>query len=134
MPGGLLGLRRAPWGQSTWRRHPEEIETAFAYVFASGAKRIRFEEYLRKKCADSEEMWRPYLDLIECPVADRQFGRGTPAEASTEAELRSAIEAGPENGGYWLELGRLLAKKHDCTVEAEAAYRSEEHTSELQSL
>src|ERR1035441_8909260 len=56
--------------QSTWRGHPEEIETAFAYVLASGARRDRFEKYLRQKCADSEEVWRPFLDLIECPVAD----------------------------------------------------------------
>src|SRR5450759_5789191 len=56
--------------QSTWRGHPEEIETAFAYVLASRARRDRFEDYLRQKCADSEEMWRPYLDSMECMVPD----------------------------------------------------------------
>lgn len=50
--------------QSSWRGHPEEIETAFAYVLASGAGRDRFEDYLRQKCADIEYMWRPYLELL----------------------------------------------------------------------
>ena len=109
--------------QSTWRRHPEEIETAFAYVLASGAKRTRFEAHLRQKCADSEEMWRPYLDSMEGTVVDSKRGGGTLAEASTEAELRKAIEAEPGSGRHWRNLGRLLAQKQESASEAEAAYR-----------
>ncbi|MCX6627114.1 MAG: tetratricopeptide repeat protein [Candidatus Solibacter sp.] len=118
--------------RGTWRGHPEEIETAFAYVLASGARRDRVEDYLRQKCADSEEMWRPYLDLIECSVGDGKLA-GAPGEAksrtgedsavNTEADLRQAIEAQPENGGHWSRLGRLLAQKPERAVEAEAAYR-----------
>ena len=109
--------------QSTWRRHPEEIETAFAYVLASRARRDRFEGYLRQKCADSEAMWRPYLDLIECPVADGKLAGSTSAETGTEADLRKAIEAEPENSANWRNLGGLLAQRQECAVEAEAAYR-----------
>ena len=109
--------------QSTWRRHPEEIETAFAYVLASGARRNRFEAYLRQKCADSEEMWRPYLDSMEGTVVDAKRAGGTLAEASTEAELRKAIEAEPGNGRHWRNLGRLLAQKQESALEAEGAYR-----------
>jgi Flp pilus assembly protein TadD len=109
--------------QSTWRRHPEEVETAFAYVFASRARRDRFEDYLRQKCADSEELWQPYLDSMESTVVDGGLAGGTSAEASTEAELRKAIEAEPKNAEHWKNLGRLLAQKPECAVEAEAAYR-----------
>ena len=109
--------------QSTWRRHPEEVETAFAYVLASGARRNRFEAYLRQKCADSEEMWRPYLDSMEGTVVDAKRAGGTLAEASTEAELRKAIEAEPGNGRHWRNLGRLLAQKQESALEAEGAYR-----------
>ncbi len=109
--------------QSTWRRHPEEVETAFAYVLASRARRDRFEDYLRQKCADSEEMWRPYLDSMESTVVDAKRAGGLSVEASTEAELRNAIEAEPDNGEHWRNLGILLAQKPECAVEAEAAYR-----------
>src|SRR5665647_3667685 len=108
--------------QGTWRRHPEEIDTAFAYVFASGAKRDRFEAYLRQKCADSEEMWRPLLDTMECTVVDAPK-TGTSAEVITEAALRKAVEAEAENVGHYLEMGRVLAQKQECGVEAETAYR-----------
>jgi Flp pilus assembly protein TadD len=117
--------------QSTWRRHPEEIETAFAYVFASGARRERVEDYLRQKGADIE-MCRPYLDLIECAVADLKRAGGTPTEArsgiegdslNTESDLRKAIEAEPENGGHWRNLGHFLAQEQERTAEAEAPYR-----------
>src|ERR1035441_4712869 len=96
--------------RSTWRRHPEEIETAFAYVVASGAKRDRFEAYLRQKCADSEEVWRPYLDSMEGTVVDAKRAGGVSAEAGsetegegqvkTEAELRRAIDVEPENATH----------------------------------
>ena len=116
--------------QRTWRRHPEEIDTTFAYVFASRARRDQFEEYLRRECADTEKMWRPYVDLIECPVADGRRGGYGPVDArleiaqvEREAELRKAIEAEPENAAHWRKLGRLLAQKRGCAVEAEAAFR-----------
>jgi Flp pilus assembly protein TadD len=109
--------------QSTWRRHPEEVDTAFAYVLASGARRNRFEAYLRQKCADSEEMWRPYLDSMEGTVVDAERAGDTPAAASAEADLRRAIEAEPDKGGHWLKLGRLLAQKQESAFEAETAYR-----------
>src|ERR1035441_3172801 len=102
--------------QSTWRGHPEEIETAFAYVVASGAKRDRFEAYLRQKCADSEEVWRPYLDSMEGTVVDAKRAGGMSAEASTEAELREAIEAEPMKGRYWLKLGLLLTRSEERRV------------------
>jgi tetratricopeptide (TPR) repeat protein len=109
--------------QSTWRRHPEEIETAFAYAIAAGAKRDRFEAHLRQKCADSEEMWWPYLETMECTVTDGKGGGDTSAKASTETELRHAIEAEPKNGEHWRNLGRLLAQKEESAAEAELAYR-----------
>jgi Flp pilus assembly protein TadD/DNA-binding transcriptional ArsR family regulator len=119
--------------RGTWRRHPEEMETAFAYAIAAGAKRDRFEAYLRQKCADSEEMWRPYIDSMESTVVDAGRAGGTSPEArsgiegdgqaNSEAELRKAIEANPESSANWRKLGRLLAQKQECAVEAEAAYR-----------
>jgi tetratricopeptide (TPR) repeat protein len=118
--------------QNTWRGHPEEIETAFAYVLASGADRDRVEDYLRQKCADIEERWRPYLDLIECPMTERSAGERSAearpgiagdSQVETEAELRKAIDAEPENATHWGKLGRFLAQNQECAVEAEAAYR-----------
>ena len=119
--------------QGTWRGHPEEIETAFAYVLASGAGRDRLEDYLRLKCADMEEIWRPYLDLIECPVADgKREGDGSAklrseierdSQIDREAKLREAIEADPENASNWRKLGRFLARRRDNALEAEAAYQ-----------
>jgi len=119
--------------QSTWRGHPEEIETAFAYVLASGTGRDRVESYLRQKCADMEEMWRPYLDLIECPIVDERRGSGPStmlkseiegnSQVDNEAELRKAIELDPKVASRWNSLGNLLAKTTDRSADAEAAYR-----------
>ena len=110
--------------QNTWRGHPEEIETAFAYVFASGAQRDPFERYLRQKCSDSQEIWRPYLDLVEYTTGDGRRAANNSSELNqTEAELRSAIEVLPENAANWRKLGRLLAQKRECGSDAEAAYR-----------
>jgi Flp pilus assembly protein TadD len=119
--------------QSTWRGHPEEIETAFAYVIASGAARDRFEDYLRQKCADIEGMWRPYLDLIGCQMVDGNRAGGTLAESkseieadspvNTEAELHKAIELNPKVAKFWNKLGIFLAKIPERTADAEAAYR-----------
>jgi Flp pilus assembly protein TadD/predicted ArsR family transcriptional regulator len=111
--------------QRTWRGHPEELETAFAYVLASRARRDRFEEYLRQKCADTEEKWRPFLDSIECPVVERKQVGDRPGEARSgiEAGLRKAIEVDPENAAHWGNLGQLLAQDLECAAEAEAAYR-----------
>ena len=117
--------------QSTWRGHPEEIGTVFAYVLASGTERNRIEDYLREKCADIEEMWRPYLDLIECPVVDGKRARGTLAEersgaeggqGNKEAELREAIEGDPNAADAWNNLGNLLAQTSERTGDAEVAY------------
>ena len=63
------------------RARPAEIETAFAYAVASGADRSRFEDYLRRECADTEPEWRPLLDLVPC-LADnleRKSTGGAPA-------------------------------------------------------
>ena len=128
-----MAWKRVERYRSTWRRHPEEIETAFAYILASGARRDRFEDYLRQKCVDSEEMWRPYLDSMEFTVVEGKRAGGAAAEAglgiagdsqaNAEAELLNAIEAEPENGGHWNDLGRLLAQKEETALEAEAAFR-----------
>jgi tetratricopeptide (TPR) repeat protein len=124
-------LERMAWQrieryQSTWRGHPEEIETTFSYVLASGARRDRFERYLRQKCAESEEMWQPYLDLIECPMVDGKPGSQEGVEvgqAGAEAHLRRAIEAEPNSAAHWRNLGSLLSKTEECASEAEAAFR-----------
>jgi len=116
--------------KTTWRGHPEEIETTFAYMLASGAGRERFEGYLREKCGDIEEMWRPYLDLIECSARERKCVSDGPVDGRpgvgvdvTEAELRKALEAQPEEALNWRNLGRLLARRQGCAMEAEAAFR-----------
>ncbi len=119
--------------QDTWRGHPEEIETAFAYVLASGAGRDRFEDYLRQKCADIEEIWRPYLALIEYPMVNRKragnrlvgakSGIEQDSEVDTEAALRRSIDAEPENAANWGKLARFLAQEEDRALDAEAAYR-----------
>ena len=119
--------------RSTWRGHPEEIETAFAYVLASGAARARFEGYLRSTCADSEEIWLPYFDLLGPPMADKKRVSGSGAETTSmtkrddqidqEAELRKMIGAQPENAANWAKLGSLLMRDRGRAGEAEAAYR-----------
>jgi tetratricopeptide (TPR) repeat protein len=119
--------------RSTWRGRPEEIETAFAYVLASGAGRDRFEGYLRQKCADIEDVWRPYLDLIEGQMIDgKRTSYGLPrsqsetekgSQGDLESQVRQAIEADPENAAHWRKLALLLAKKQDRSADAEGAYR-----------
>lgn len=130
-------LERMAWERigrhrNTWRERPDEIETDFAYVLASRARRDPFEDYLRKSCSDSEELWRPYLDLIEFPMACGErpgdgsavrSGTEEDSQADTEASVRRALEAEPTNVARWSKLGRFLARRPGRAVEAEAAYR-----------
>jgi Flp pilus assembly protein TadD len=122
--------------RSAGRTRPEEIENAFAYVLASGADRNRFEDYLRRECAEMEPEWRPYLDLIRRSMDYELRGRSTSDEsahtgqrtelnglAETEVAVRRAIEIEPDNAENWRNLGRLLVQKGEFTVEAEAALR-----------
>ena len=74
----------------TWRSDPEEVETAFAYMIASGARRDRIEKYLREKCSDTEEVWRPYLDLME-PLVGQQFEPRRGITDASEEEIRAWI-------------------------------------------
>ncbi len=118
--------------QSSWRRHPEELETAFAYALASGAARDGFEDFLQQKCSDTEEIWRPYLELLEFPkgrigtvvsAAEEKSGVETDAQVRSVRKLRVAAEEEPEKTEHWMRLGNLLAKIPDRSEEAEAAYR-----------
>jgi tetratricopeptide (TPR) repeat protein/AAA+ ATPase superfamily predicted ATPase len=98
--------------QRTWRGHPEEIETAFAYVLASGAGRDRFEDYLRQKCADTEEMWRPYLELLTDALGNKVT---TAVEASVShdptspdskalAAIKRVMELDPDSSSTFAKL------------------------------
>jgi Flp pilus assembly protein TadD len=109
-----------------------EIETAFAYVLASGTDGNRIEEYLRQSRADIEQEWRPYLNLIRCP-AEGELGAkriGGPAKSHlikhpdlTETEARKATELDPDDANGWRILGQMLIRKPGFTTEAEAALR-----------
>ena len=112
-----------------------ELETAFAYVVASGADRKRFEDYLRRECADREPEWRPYLDLIPCSVNDDLDGKsagdgsgktrpGTQGNrlAETEEAARTAIQIDPDNAENWRRLGRVLVGGQEF-AEAEVVLR-----------
>ena len=92
------------------RTRPAEVETAFAYVLASGADRNRIEDYLRRECADMEPKWRPYVDSMSC----------SEARSPDEKEgLRKAVEAEPDNAENWRRLGGVLAERREF-AEAEA--------------
>ena len=106
----------------TWRSDPGEIETAFAYAIASRARRERLEEYLRQHCCDTEEMWRPYLDLME-PAPDEQARPLGQERGDREAEIRSLIQREPGNPSHWVSLGNLLSRDTVRTAEAESAFR-----------
>ncbi len=121
--------------RSAGRTHSEEIETAFAYVLAWGADRTSIEDYLRLECADTELEWRPYLDLIRCPVDDelpeRRVGDGfahtsqvieAHGLAETEAAVRKATEIEPDNTENWRDLVRVLIQRREFT-EAEVSVR-----------
>jgi Flp pilus assembly protein TadD len=131
-----LAWERLEKYRSAGRTHSEEIETAFAYVLAWGADRTRVEDYLRRECADMEFEWRPYLDLIRCPVdgelpgkitggGSAQTSQGMEAKGFVEKEAaaRKAIEIQPYNAENWRTLGRLLLQRQEFIGEAEAALR-----------
>lgn len=120
------------------RTRSEEIETAFAYALASGADRKKVEDYLRRECADREEEWRPFLELIPRLVelegksigeasatAELGVGRNRVIELTGEVEaaLRKAIEVDPNASLLWSALGILLGMNSSRAAEAETALR-----------
>jgi Flp pilus assembly protein TadD len=119
---------------STWRGHPEEIETAFAYVLASGAKRDRLEQYLREKCTDSEEMWRPYLELptdvlgTRTRMAVEDSSSFDPARPDGKAlgAIKEAIRLQPDSLSAWAKIFDNLegssALKEDMVAAARKAF------------
>ena len=120
-------LERIAWDRiertrPTWRSHPEEVETVFAYAIASGTKRDRLEEYLRDNCPETEEVWRPYLEMME-RVAGQQVCPPHKESILTEADNRALIGSEPRNAVHWGNLGDLLNRDPDRAAEAEAAYR-----------
>jgi tetratricopeptide (TPR) repeat protein len=131
-----MALERMERFRGAGRTRSEEIETAFAYALASGEDRRRFEDYLRRKCADSEPEWRPYLDLIRCAADDglhgTKIGDGSAKTRQgvegnrltvTEAAARKSIEFEPDKAENWLSLGHVLSHKRESAAEAEAALR-----------
>jgi tetratricopeptide (TPR) repeat protein len=121
-------LEKIAWDQieryrPTWRENPEEAETAFAYVIASGANRERVEEYLRRTCLDTEPIWRPYLSLMERPPERRSKPAQKKDDVNTEEEVRALIEREPGSAAHWVKLGNLLGRNPDRAAEAEAAIR-----------
>ncbi len=111
-------LERMAWEriehhQGARRRRPEEIETFFAYILASGAQPDMFEHYLRQKCSDIEDMWRPYLATMDTKSADD--GSAVPGSVQTETGLRAQMLMN------WLFKRR--APKRGTHAEAEAASR-----------
>ena len=118
-------LERLAWDRieryrPRWRNDPGEVETAFAYVLASGASRDRLEEYLKQNCSDMEGIWRPYLDVIEREKRNEQPQKESPG---TETEIRRLIENEPQYAAHWIRLARLLARDSDTSAEAESAFR-----------
>jgi len=119
-----IARERVDLHQGAWRERPEEIETLFAYVLASGTSRSLFENYLRQRCSDSDiQEMRPHLDLM----ADENGTGGGPTASRSgrvdaEAEIRRALENEPENAEHWSNLGHLLGEQ-DRAAEAGAAYR-----------
>jgi tetratricopeptide (TPR) repeat protein len=121
--------------RSARKTHKAEIESAFAYALASGADRKKFEDYLRRECAEREAEWRPYVDSISCPEdVELQGKSGGSASAAARLEirrrplgdleaLRKAVEIEPHNAENWGSLGRVLAERRDSAGEAEAALR-----------
>jgi hypothetical protein len=119
----LIAWDRIERYRPIWRNDPAEVETAFAYLLASGAERDQFEEYLRQNCSDIEEIWRSYLELMErAPgqqVKPPQKGRN-----NTEAEIRALIESDRENATHLVSLGDVLRRDPRRAAEAESAFRS----------
>ena len=112
-------LERIAWAtleqyRGAGRTSTDKIETAAAFYIASGAGRDKFEEYLRAKCPEREEEWRPFVEMLPA----RRNGD------ASEEELRSALAASPDDSDKWLELGEVLARTGDPHEEAEVAYRN----------
>ncbi len=108
----------------TWRENPTEVETAFAYVLASGMKRDRIEAYLRQNCLDTEQVWGPYLELMEGAPEGPAKPPDKKEGFTAEAEIRALIGRDPENAGHWVKLGNLLRRNPNRAAEAEAAFRN----------
>jgi len=121
-------LERFAWDRieryrPTWRNDPGEVETAFAYLIAAGATRSRCEKYLKENCSDREEIWGPYLDLVE-GIADQQVGRPSERPDASEAEIRELIERDPENAAHLVKLGDVLRRRPGRDAEAESSFRT----------
>ena len=121
-------LRQIAWDRierhcPTWRNNPGEVETAFAYVIASGAKRDQMEEYLSRNCSDTQEIWRPYLNLMEDALG-QHIRQPNKERGATEEEIRILIESDQENAAHWAKLGNLLGRDPDRVAEAESALRN----------
>jgi tetratricopeptide (TPR) repeat protein len=114
-PGELeqMAWERIERHHSSWRGHPEEVETAFAYVLASGAKRDRFEDYLRRNCADMEEMWRSYVELLPDEGPDSR----------ALAAIRRVIELNLVPLSEWAKILLSLADSSAWKEDAAAAMR-----------
>jgi Flp pilus assembly protein TadD len=127
-------LERMAWDRlerfrSGTAKRAEEIETAFAYILASGVDRNRFEDYLRRECADSVREWQPLLSLIRVSVREDPLGRvgaevvNEDGSELSEADARRATEAEPDSSKAWESLGGVLAQRHGRGDEAESAFR-----------
>jgi Flp pilus assembly protein TadD len=135
-------LEQLAWEQlerfrSIARTRPADIETVFAYLYSSGADLGKYEEYLRRECADKEAEWRPYVALISHSAKDSTDGKDSgsvslkkakPATdvmspAEMEAGLRKAIADDPSNAEFWSFLGFVLFQRAQVPDEAESALR-----------
>jgi tetratricopeptide (TPR) repeat protein len=116
-------------------QRPNEIENILAYALASGKDRNRFEDYLRRECADREEEWQPFLALARSPEGDSLegwrtpkvcigSGQGTERKGVSEIDaLRTAVQTEPGNAEHWNRLGHALASGRKSGSEAEEALR-----------
>jgi tetratricopeptide (TPR) repeat protein len=122
-------LERMAWErvgkfQTAGRTRPAEIETAFAYFLASGADHNRFEDYLRRECADMEPEWRPFLQAVRSQERDHVEREIVETRSPTDIErLRRAVEIEPGSAENWRRLGHALFQREEFNSEAEAALR-----------
>src|SRR3546814_9063481 len=77
-------------------------------------------------------------DLLGAALVDHADDVGDPDVLPADAERNQQVEAGQRRragaGGHQLHLADLLADQPEAVVDRRADDRSEEHTSELQSL
>ena len=103
------------------RADPSEVENIFAYAIASGKDRNRFEDYLRRECADRESEWRPFVESTRNSdrddIANREqdvlcsTGQQLDSEARTNFEaLCKACAADPHHNENWRQIRRGQAK------------------------